>query len=74
MVDDFLAANPGIRVRLLLLDRVVDLVQEGIDAAVRIGHLPDSSLTAIRLGYVHSIVCASSAPASSSYGSGGVEA
>jgi DNA-binding transcriptional LysR family regulator len=59
IVDDFLAANPGIRVRLLLLDRVVDLVQEGVDAAVRIGPLPDSSLTGVRLGHVRRVVCAS---------------
>jgi DNA-binding transcriptional LysR family regulator len=43
---------PALSVKLVLLDRVVSLVDEGIDAAVRIGHLPDSTLRAVRVGSV----------------------
>lgn len=55
---DFLARHPGVEVRTLFVDRVVNLVPEGIDVAVRIGRLPDSSLSAVRVGSVRRIVCA----------------
>jgi DNA-binding transcriptional LysR family regulator len=54
-----LAAHPRITVSLMLLDRVVNLVDEGIDVAVRLGHLPDSSLVARRVGEVRRVVVAS---------------
>lgn len=61
VVDSFLDAHPAVTVRLLLLDRVVGLVEEGIDAATRLAHLPDSSLIATRLGAVRRVVCAAPA-------------
>jgi DNA-binding transcriptional LysR family regulator len=52
---------PAVKVELVLLDRVVDLVEEGIDVGVRIGQLPDSSLVAVPIGATHRVVCASPA-------------
>src|SRR4029077_6053408 len=50
ITDEFLDRHPDVSVNLLLLDRLVNLVDEGVDIALRIGHLPDSSLVATRLG------------------------
>jgi DNA-binding transcriptional LysR family regulator len=58
LVQGFLDEYPQIDIRLLLLDRVVSLVDEGLDLGVRIGQLPDSSLRAIRVGQVRRVVCA----------------
>ncbi|MFZ2854809.1 MAG: LysR family transcriptional regulator [Rhodocyclaceae bacterium] len=55
----FLAAYPAVHAELLLFDRVVDLLEEGMDAAIRIGHLRDSSLVALPLGTTRRVVCAS---------------
>jgi DNA-binding transcriptional LysR family regulator len=57
LVQSFLDEHPQVDVRLLLLDRMVSLVDEGLDLGVRIGHLPDSSLLAVRVGRVRRIVC-----------------
>lgn len=59
VVDDFLARYPHVRARLLLLDRIVSVVEEGIDVAVRIGHLADSALVATAVGSVRRVVVAS---------------
>lgn len=61
VLDAFLDAEPAVRARLLLLDRVVSLVDEGVDVALRIAHLPDSSLVALRVGSVRRVVCAAPA-------------
>jgi DNA-binding transcriptional LysR family regulator len=58
VLDAFLDANPTVRARLLLLDRVVSMLDEGIDLAVRIAHLPDSTLAATRVGEVRRVLCA----------------
>ena len=58
LVQDFLGQYPQIDIRLLLLDRIVSLVDEGLDLGVRIGQLPDSSLRALRVGRVRRVVCA----------------
>lgn len=59
IVTDFLAAYPEVRAEMLLLDRVIDLLEEGIDLAIRIGPLPESSLVAIPLGSTRRVLCAS---------------
>jgi len=56
---DFLQQHRRVVGHALFTNRVTDLVSEGIDVAVRIGHLPDSDYRAIRVGSVRSIVCAS---------------
>jgi DNA-binding transcriptional LysR family regulator len=61
LICAFLEQHRDIEVRLLLLDRVVSLADEGIDLAVRIGPLPDSSLKARLVGQVRWVVCASHA-------------
>lgn len=61
IVSEFLRAHPRVTASLLLVDRVVNLVEEGIDVAVRIGQLPDSSLVARRVGEVRRILVASPA-------------
>jgi DNA-binding transcriptional LysR family regulator len=58
-LSGFLQRFQQVRVDLVLLDRNVDLVEEGFDLALRIGHLADSSMIAVRLGEVHRVVCAS---------------
>lgn len=58
IVDAFLDAFPAVSARLYLLDRPVSLIEEGIDVALRIAHLPDSSLVAVRVGEVRRIVTA----------------
>ena len=61
VITEFVGKYPAVRVELILLDRVVDLVEEGLDVAVRIGHLPDSSLVALPIGETRRVVCASPA-------------
>lgn len=61
IVTEFLAAYPNISVRLLLSDRNLDLIEDHIDMAVRIGTLPDSSMVATRVGVMPMVVCASPA-------------
>ena len=58
LVQSFLDKYPQVDIRLLLLDRVVSLVDEGLDLGVRIGQLPDSSLRAVLVGQVRRVVCA----------------
>ncbi|WP_252407741.1 LysR substrate-binding domain-containing protein, partial [Escherichia coli] len=52
VLADFMKLYPGIKVELRLSDAFVDIVGEGIDIALRIAELPDSSLRARRLGPV----------------------
>jgi DNA-binding transcriptional LysR family regulator len=57
----FASAHADLSVRLFLTDRRVNLVEEGVDVAIRIGALADSSLVAQRVGEVRRVVCASPA-------------
>jgi DNA-binding transcriptional LysR family regulator len=59
VVTAFLAAFPDIDIRIVQADRVINLLEERVDLAVRIGPLPDSSLLATRVGSVRHVVCAS---------------
>jgi DNA-binding transcriptional LysR family regulator len=57
-IIDYLERYPKTEVQALLLDRVVNLLEEGVDVGVRIGELPDSSFKALHVGNVRHIVCA----------------
>ncbi|HUW74487.1 MAG TPA: LysR family transcriptional regulator [Methyloceanibacter sp.] len=59
VVVAFLAAHPRVSARMLLVDRIVDLVEEGLDLSVRVGPLADSSLIATRVGATRYVACAS---------------
>jgi len=59
VVAEFLAQYPEISANLMLTDRVVHLMDEHADAAIRIGDLPDSMLMATRVGTVRRVICAS---------------
>lgn len=59
VVSTLMQRHSKLDVRLSLLDRPVQLVEEGIDVAVRIGDLPDSTLTGVRLGEVRRVLVAS---------------
>jgi DNA-binding transcriptional LysR family regulator len=56
---EFLANFPRVTARMLLVDRVVDLIEEGLDVSLRLGALPDSSLMATRVGAIRQVTCAS---------------
>lgn len=59
VINGFLAAHERMRVELLLLDRVIDLLEEGVDLAIRIAPLADSSLVAVPLGRTAWVLSAS---------------
>src|SRR6202007_3230494 len=60
-IAEFLTRWPEINVRLVLVDRNLDLIQDHVDIAVRIGALADSTLVATRVGAVRSVVWCSPA-------------
>lgn len=59
VVVAFLQAYPDIDVRMVLADRIVDLQDDHVDLAVRIGELPDSRMMAIKVGDTRRVICAS---------------
>lgn len=61
IIAEFIAAHPDVNVELDATDRVVDLIEEGFDVAVRFGMLPESTLIARKLTAFSSVLCASPA-------------
>ncbi|MFR0693207.1 LysR family transcriptional regulator [Enterobacterales bacterium AE_CKDN230030158-1A_HGKHYDSX7] len=61
LIASYLDAQPEVTVNALLVDRVVNLLDEGIDVAVRIGQLPEGSLTALKVGEIRPVICAAPA-------------
>ncbi|MGJ7525569.1 LysR family transcriptional regulator [Variovorax sp. GB1P17] len=59
ILDEFMNAHPTVSVRLHLLDRPANLIDEGIDVALRIAHLADSTLVALPVGEVRRVLTAS---------------
>ncbi len=59
VLTEFLAAFPEVDVQLSLLDRSVNLVEEHVDVALRLGTLADSSLIAVRIAETRRVICAS---------------
>jgi DNA-binding transcriptional LysR family regulator len=60
-MSKYLARHPEVSAELRLSDRMINLVEDGVDLAVRIGHLPDSTLVARHVGEMRRIVIASNA-------------
>lgn len=60
-IIDYLQRYPKTEVDAVFLDRVVNLLEEGLDVGVRIGQLPDSTMHALRVGSARLILCASPA-------------
>jgi DNA-binding transcriptional LysR family regulator len=58
-IVEYLDRFPGTEVEAVFLDRVVNLLEEGLDVGIRIGELPDSSMRALRVGQVYMMVVAS---------------
>ena len=58
VLTDFLDTYPDVRADVVMGDRIVNMVEEGFDVAVRLGALPSSGLTAVRVGQVRRILCA----------------
>lgn len=61
IVQDYLTRYPSVSMHCWFMDRIVNLVDEGADVAIRIGELPSSSLQAIAVGHVRRVLCASPA-------------
>lgn len=59
LITQFMRAHPELAVELLLLDRNIDMIDEGVDVAVRIGHLTDSNLHGVNVGFLKRVLCAS---------------
>lgn len=59
LVREFMRMHPALTVEMLMLDRSIDLIEEGVDVAVRIGHLADSTLHAVPAGQLRRVICGS---------------
>jgi DNA-binding transcriptional LysR family regulator len=58
-IVDYLKRYPETEIQALFVDRVVNMLEEGIDVAIRIGELPDSTLRALKVGVVRQVTVAS---------------
>jgi DNA-binding transcriptional LysR family regulator len=58
-IVEYLRRYPTVQVNALFVDRVVNMLEEGVDVAIRIADLPDSSYRALRVGSVRRVLCAS---------------
>lgn len=58
VIADYLKQYPEVKIDMLLTDRRIDLIEEGLDLAIRIGTLPESGLIAKKLGSDHVVICA----------------
>lgn len=58
IVTEYLQRYPEVSAACLFLDRLVNMLDEGMEVAIRIGELPDSSMQAIRVGQVRRMICA----------------
>jgi DNA-binding transcriptional LysR family regulator len=58
IVTEYLQRYPEVSAACLFLDRVVNMLDEGVEVAIRIGELPDSSMQAVRVGRVRRVICA----------------
>ncbi len=58
IVTEYLTRYPQVSASCWFMDRIVNMMDEGVDVAVRIGELPDSSMQAVRVGRVRRVICA----------------
>ncbi len=58
VLSEFLARHPAVQLELLPTDRVIDMVEEGLDVAIRIGRLADTSFMARKIGEDKRLICA----------------
>ncbi|WP_457439246.1 LysR family transcriptional regulator [Pseudomonas sp. TE3786] len=61
LITEYLAEHPQVSLNALLVDRLVSMLDEGVDVAIRIGELPDNGLQAVRVGQIRPVVCAAPA-------------
>lgn len=59
ILTEYLQHNPEVEVRAAFYDRVGNILEEGIDVAIRIGHLKDSSMFATQVGSINQVICGS---------------
>ena len=61
LITEYLSAHPQVTINALLVDRLVNMVEEGVDVAIRIGQLPETGLQAIKVGHIRPVICAAPA-------------
>ena len=61
LITEYLTDHPHVTINALLVDRLVNMVEEGVDVAIRIGQLPETGLQAIKVGHIRPVICAAPA-------------